>query len=142
MFIADIGDAVQRGADAFAVWVPRFVGFLAVLIIGYFVAKIIGSLLRRMLQRAGLDRRLQTGTAGNWISRVTQSPSHLIGRIAFWLIFLGAVSIALDVLGIQALQDFIGTVWAYVPNLIAAFLIFLVAAAIAAGVGAIVARTM
>ena len=142
MFIADVGESVQRGADAFALWVPRFLGFLAVLIVGYFVAKIVASLLARVLRRVGLDERLRSGTAGNWISRIAQSPSELIGRIAFWLIFLGAVSIALDVLGIQALQDFIGTVWAYVPNLIAAFLIFLVAAAIAAGVGAVVARTM
>jgi hypothetical protein len=142
MFIADVGESVQRGADAFALWVPRLLGFLVVLIVGYFVAKIVASLLARVLRRVGLDERLRTGTAGNWITRVTRSPSELMGRIAFWLIFLGAVSIALDVLGIQALQDFIGTVWAYVPNLIAAFLIFLVAAAIAAGVGAIVARTM
>jgi Conserved TM helix len=142
MFIADVGESVQRGADAFALWVPRFLGFLVVLIVGYFVAKMVASLLARVLRRVGLDERLRTGTAGNWITRVTRSPSELMGRIAFWLIFLGAVSIALDVLGIQALQDFIGTVWAYVPNLIAAFLIFLVAAAIAAGVGAIVARTM
>ena len=142
MFIADVGESVQRGADAFALWAPRFLGFLVVLIVGYFVAKVVASLLARVLRRLGLDERLRTGTAGNWISRATQSPSGLIGRIAFWLVFLGAVSIALDVLGIQALQDFIGTVWAYVPNLIAAFLIFLVAAAIAAGVGAVVARTM
>jgi hypothetical protein len=142
MFIADVGESVQRGADAFALWVPRFLGFLVVLIVGYFVAKMVASLLARVLRRVGLDERLRTGTAGKWITRVTRSPSELMGRIAFWLIFLGAVSIALDVLGIQALQDFIGTVWAYVPNLIAAFLIFLVAAAIAAGVGTIVARTM
>jgi hypothetical protein len=142
MLIADVGESVQRGADAFALWVPRFIGFLAILIIGYFIAKIIGSLIRRVLGRVGLDRRLQTGTAGNWISRVMRSPSHVIGRIAFWLVFLGAVSIAVSVLGIQALQAFVGTVWAYVPNLIAAFLIFLVAGAIAAGVGALVARTM
>jgi hypothetical protein len=142
MFIADVGESVQRAGDEFALWAPRFLGFLAVLIVGYFVAKMVASLLARVLRRVGLDERLRTGTAGNWITRVTRSPSELIGRIAFWLIFLGAVSIALDVLGIQALQDFIGTVWAYVPNLIAAFLIFLVAAAIAAGVGAIVARTM
>jgi hypothetical protein len=89
-----------------------------------------------------LDERLQQGTTGNWVSRVTRQPSALIGKIAFWLIFIGAISIAVDVLGIQALDDFVGTVWAYVPNLIAAFLIFLVAAAIAAGVGALVSRTM
>jgi hypothetical protein len=142
MFFADVGDSVQRGADEFALWVPRFLGFLAVLIIGYFVAKIVASLLSRVLRRLGLDEYLQKGTAGNWISKLTRSPSGLIGSIAFWLVFIGAISIALDVLGIQALQDFVGAVWAYVPNLIAAFLIFLVAAAIAAGIGTLVSRTM
>jgi hypothetical protein len=142
MLLLDVGDSVQRGADAFALWVPRFLGFLAVLIIGYFVAKVLGSLLARVLRRVGLDQRLQAGTAGNWISRVMRSPSHVIGRVAFWLLFLGAVSIAVSVLGIEALEDFVGTIWAYVPNLIAAFLIFLIAAALAAGIGAIVARTM
>jgi Conserved TM helix len=142
MLFADVGESVQRGADEFALWVPRFLGFLAVLIIGYFVAKIVASLLGRVLRRLGLDEHLQKGTAGNWISKVTRSPSGLIGSIAFWLVFIGAVSIALDVLGIQALQDFVAAIWAYVPNLIAAFLIFLVAAAIAAGVGTLVSRTM
>lgn len=142
MLFADVGDSVQRGADAFALWVPRFVGFLAVLIIGYFVAKLVASLVFRGLRRAGLDSRLQSGTAGNWVNKATSSPSQLIGRIAFWLVFIGAISIAVSVLGIAALQDLVATVWAYVPNLIAAFLIFLVAAAIAAGVGALVSRTM
>ena len=142
MLLLDVGDSVQRGADAFALWVPRLLGFLAVLIIGYIVAKVVGSLVARLLRRVGLDESLRTGTAGEWISRAMRSPSHVIGRIAFWLLFLGAISIAVSVLGIEALEDFVGTVWAYVPNLVAAFLIFLVAAAIAAGIGAIVARTM
>jgi hypothetical protein len=142
MVLADVGDSVQRGADEFALWVPRFLGFIVVLIVGYIIAKIIAGLVSRVLRRTGLDERLQQGTTGNWVSRATRQPSALIGTIAFWLIFIGAISIAVDVLGIQALDDFVGTVWAYVPNLIAAFLIFLVAAAIAAGVGALVSRTM
>jgi Mechanosensitive ion channel, conserved TM helix len=142
LLFADVGDSVQRGFDEFAEWVPNLVGFLAILIVGYFVAKIIGSLVRRVLERAGLDRALQSGTAGRFISRVTSSPSHLLGRITFWLIFIGAISIAVDVLGIAALEDFVATVWAYVPNLIAALLIFLVAGALAAGVAALVTRLM
>ena len=66
----------------------------------------------------------------------------MLGRITFWLIFIGAISIAVDVLGIAALEDFVATVWAYVPNLIAALLIFLVAGALAAGVAALVTRLM
>jgi hypothetical protein len=142
LLFADVGDSVQRGFDEFAEWVPNFVGFLAILIVGYFVAKIIGSLVRRLLERAGLDRALHSGTAGSFISRVTRSPSHLLGRITFWLILIGAISIAVDVLGIAALEDLVATVWAYVPNLIAALLIFLVAGALAAGVAALVSRLM
>ena len=132
--VPDVGDSVQRGFDEFAEWVPNFVGFLAILIVGFFVAKILGSLVRRLLERAGLDRTLHSGMAGSFISRVTSSPSRLLGRITFWLIFIGAISIAVDVLGIAALEDFVATVWSYVPNVIAALLIFLVAGAIAAGV--------
>jgi hypothetical protein len=142
MLFADVGDSIQRGANEFAEWVPRLLGFIAILIVGYFVAKIIGGLVARLLHRAGLDRTLNSGTAGTWVSKVTSSPSHLLGRIAFWAIFVGAISIALDVLGIAALDDFVAAVWAYIPNVIAALLIFLVAGAIAAGVAALVARTM
>src|SRR3712207_31588 len=38
--------------------------------------------------------------------------------------------------------DFVGAIFAYLPNVIAALAIFLVAGAVAAGVGALVARTM
>jgi hypothetical protein len=142
MLYADVGDSVQRGFDEFATWVPRLAAFLAILIIGYFVAKIVGGLVRRVLERVGFDRTLHSGTAGRWIARVTSRPSDLSGTIAFWALFVGAISIALDALGIEALDNFVAAVWAYIPNVIAALLIFLAAGAIAAGVAALVARTM
>ena len=142
MLFADVGDSVQQGANEVATWLPRLAAFIVILIVGYFVAKIVAGLIGRVLERAGLDRTVLKGRTGEWVTKMTRSPAHLIARIAFWIIFIGAISIALDALGIQALDDFVATVWAYVPNVIAAFLIFLVAGAIAAGVGALVARTM
>jgi hypothetical protein len=142
MLYADVGDSVQRGFDEFATWVPRFVAFLAILIVGYFVAKIVAGLVRRLLERVGFDRTLHSGTAGAWIAKVTSRPSELLGTIAFWVLFVGAISIALDALGIEAVDSFVAAVWGYVPNVIAALLIFLAAGAIAAGVAALLARTM
>jgi hypothetical protein len=142
ILFADVGDSVQQGFDEFAQWVPNFVGFLVILVVGYFIAKILGSFVRNLLERARFDRTLHSGTAGSFISRVTSSPSHLLGRVAFWLIFIGAISIAVEILGIAALEDFVASVWAYVPNVIAALLIFLVAGALAAGVAGLVARLM
>ena len=137
-----IRTSLEHGLTVFFDWVPRFAGAIAVLLIGFLVAKIVGKVIGGGLQRAGFDRTLHSGQGGNFVQRVTQSPSHLIGRLAFWAIFLGAISLAASVLGIAALTAFVGAIWAYIPNVIAALAIFLVAGAISAGVAGLVGRTM
>ena len=138
----NIGDSVERGFDTFFAWLPGLIGAIVILILGYFVAKIVANLVARVLGRSGLDRHVLTGTTGEWIGRVTSSPSRLVGTLAFWAIFLGAVSLAATALGINALTDFVGSVYAYLPNVIAAVLIFLVAGAVAAGVATLASRFM
>ena len=138
----NIGDSVERGFDTFFSWIPGLIGALVILIIGYVVAKIVGNLLARVLSRAGLDRELLTGQTGEWVRKVTASPSVLVGKLAFWAIFLGAISLAATALGIDALTAFVASVYAYLPNVIAAVLIFLVAGAIAAGVSTLASRFM
>jgi Conserved TM helix len=138
----NIGDSLERGFDVFFAWIPALIGAVVILIIGYFVAKFIQKLLAAGLARAGLDRNLLSGTTGQWVQKVAASPSRLIGRIAFWLVFLAFVSIAASALGIEAVSAFIAAVWSYIPNVIAALAIFLVAGAISAGVATLATRLM
>jgi Conserved TM helix len=138
----DIVDTIENFFDELFEWLPRVVAFLAILVVGYFVAKFLGGLIRRVLERVGLDRWVHRGIGGSWIERVIQSPSRLLGTIAFWVLFVAAISIAVDVLGIAALEDAIRAVWGYVPNVLAALAIFLIASAIAGGVVTLVNRTM
>jgi hypothetical protein len=135
-------DSIERGFNVFFAWIPSLIGAIVILILGYFVAKIVGNLLVRVLRGAGLDRTLQTGTTGEWVGKATSSPSRLLGRLAFWVIFLGAISLAATALGITALTAFIGAVYAYLPNVIAALAIFLVAGALSAGVATLATRFM
>src|SRR5215210_9144402 len=129
MVLADfnIGDSVERGTTTLFAWLPHLLGALAVLVIGYFIAKAIGNIVGRVLHRGGLDRTVQRGQVGNWVSRVTHSPSHLLGRLTFWALMFGVFALAASVLGIDALESFVATVWSYIPNVIAALVIFLVA---------------
>jgi hypothetical protein len=138
----DIGNSVERGFTEFFAWLPAVLGALAILVIGYFVAKAVSGLVWRALHGAGFDRMLQTGQGGGFVQKVTSSPSKLIGTIAFWAILLGTISLSVSVLGIEALTDFVAAVYAYLPNVLAAVLIFLVASAISAGVAALATRTM
>ena len=138
----DIGNSIERGFDTFFEWLPLMIGALVILVIGWIVAKVVGKLVRRVLQRAGLDRMLEKGQGGQLVSKVTSSPSKLLGTVVFWLILLGSVSLAVSVLGLEALTSFVAAVYAYLPNVLAALLIFLVASAIAAGIATLVTRVM
>jgi Conserved TM helix len=142
MLVAAIRDSVERGFDTFFSWLPALIGALVILIIGYIVAKLVAAAVHRLLQRGGLDRTMTEGQAGTWVSKITSSPSYLIGRVAFWAIFLGAVALAVSALGVEALTSFVGAIFAYLPNVIAALLIFVVATAVAAGIAALVGRVM
>lgn len=144
MFIGavDAARSVQQGLNEVVAFIPDLIAALAIVVIGYFVAKIVGGLVARVLRRAGLDRFVHAGPGGDWFRKVTSSPARLVGRLTFWVLFLGAVSLAVSVLGINALTDFVAAVFAYLPNVLAAVLIFLVAAAVAAGVAGLARRTM
>jgi hypothetical protein len=138
----DIGNSVERGFTEFFAWLPALLGALAILVIGYFVAKAISGLVWRGLHRAGFDRTLHAGQGGNFVQKLTSSPSKLVGTIAFWAILLGTISLAVSVLGIEALTNFVAAIYSYLPNVLAALLIFLVASAISAGVATLATRAM
>lgn len=142
MLSADIGTRFENGINVLADWLPRLVGALVILLIAWIVARLVGRIVGALLHRAGFDRALSSGSAGQFIEKVTAYPSRLVGRIAFWAVFLSGISLAVSVLGIAALKDFVAAVWAYVPNVIAAVLIFLIAGAISAAVAALVQRLM
>ena len=139
-----IGDSLQQGLDAFFGFLPNLLGFLIILAIGYVVARVVKGVLSKVLDKVGLDRALHSGQTGQYVEKVSPGakPSKLIGSIAFWFIFLGAISIAVSALKIAALTTFVSAIYGYLPNVIAAVIIFVVAGAIAGAVAALVSRTM
>jgi hypothetical protein len=139
-----IGDSLQQGLDSFFGFLPNLLGFLVILFIGYVVARIVKGVLSKVLDKVGLDRALHSGQTGQYVEKVSPgaSPSRLIGSIAFWFIFLGAISIAVSALKIPALTTFVSSIYGYLPNIIAAVIIFVVAGAIAGAVATLVTKTM
>jgi len=123
-------------------FLPNLLGALAILLIGYMIAKGLEGIVRKALNRARFDRAIHNSSAGNTISRIIESPSRLGGRITYWLVFIGAISLAVSALNLPVLNDLLSTVYSYVPNVIAAVAIFLVASAISAGAAKFVLRVM
>ena len=140
----DIGASLQRGLNDVIGFLPNLIGFLIILAIGYIVARVVKALVTKLLEKIGTDRAIHSGPTGEHVTRAAPGfkPSAVIGTIAFWLLFLGALAIAVGQLGISALENVVGAVIAYLPNVIAAVLILVVAIALAGFVGSLIERTM
>lgn len=140
----EISESLQRALDDLLGFLPKLIGFLIVLFIGFLIAKALQKLVAVALEKVGTDRALRSGTHGEYVQRIAPdvSPSQVIGQVVFWFIFIAALAIGLSSLGIQALNEFVAGVLNYLPNIIAAILIFVLAIVVAGAVAKLVERTM
>ena len=136
--------SLQSGLSTFFSYIPQLVGALVVLIVGFVIAFILRKVITKLLQRVRLDERLSSGSGGQYVQRFSPqgSPALLVGKVLFWVIMLFVITSAIGTLGIPPLTNFMNLVLSYLPNVIAALLIFLVAGAVAGAIGGIVHRTM
>lgn len=121
---------------------PRFLAAIVIIVVSYWVARILAAAVHNALGRAQLNQRLHTGAGGNILQRAIPNPMGLIASVTYWVVYLFGISIAIDYLGIGFLQSFVRAVYGYIPNVIAALLIFLVAGAVSGAVATLVSNTM
>lgn len=138
----EISESLQQALDDLIGFLPRLIGFLVILVIGLLVAKALQKLVAVGLEKVGADRAIRSGTGGEYVQRLLPdvSPSEVIGRVVFWFVFLGALSIAIGSLGLAVLNDFVANVFNYLPNVIAAILILVLAVPIAGGLAKLADR--
>ena len=144
VFAVKVGDSVQGALDSFFGFVPNLVAFLVILVVGWLVARAVKAVIAKALDKVGLDKALHSGQLGQYVEKVSPdaSPSRLIGTVVFWFIFIFVLSAAVGALKIPAVTAFMNQVLAYLPNVVAAVLILVVAGAVAGAVAGLVAKLM
>jgi small-conductance mechanosensitive channel len=140
----DILQSLQNAFTTFLAYVPNVIGALLVLLIGYIIARLIRAGISRLLRKIRVDEKLTHGKGGEYVARFSPQgkPSQLVGLVVQYVLMVFVIVSAVGTLNIPAVTGFVTLVLSYLPNVLAALLIFLVAAAIAAAVGGLVHRTM
>src|SRR3954454_1639633 len=140
----NILQSLQNAFTTFLNYVPNVIGALLVLIIGYIIARLIRAGISRLLRKVRVDEKLTHGSGGEYVARFSPQgkPSQLVGLVVQYVLMVFVIVSAVGTLNIPAVTGFMNLVLSYLPNVIAALLIFLVAAAVAAAVGGLVHRTM
>ncbi|MGH9213692.1 MAG: mechanosensitive ion channel family protein [Acidimicrobiales bacterium] len=114
-----------------ASFVPKLVGFLAILLIGYIVAKLIARVADRVLERVGFDRVVERGGIKQMLARSQYDASDIVSKLIYYALLLMVLQVAFAVFGENPVSDMIDGIIAYVPKVLAAIIIVVVAAAIA-----------
>lgn len=121
-------------------FLPALIGAIIILILGWIIAGIVAGLVERGLKAVGFERAAEgTGIAG-FIQQAGSewTASRVIAEIVKWFIRLIALQAAASVLGLEQISEVINAVLLWLPNLVVALVIIVVAALIANFVAGIV----
>lgn len=102
-------------------FVPRIIGCILVLLIGYFVANFIRAIVRNILGRVGFDR---IGERLNQIGFIKQIKaevklSSLVATALYYFIILMFLTAATEILGVETITSMVLSVVNFIPKLIA-----------------------
>ena len=135
-------DALNDAVRSVALFVPKLVAFLAILIIGYFVAKLIGKAVDKLLERVGFDRAVERGGVKKALSKSSYDASDIVGKLVYYALLLFVLQMAFGVFGPNPISDLLTGVIAFLPKAIVAVVIIVVTAAIAAAVRELISNTL
>lgn len=127
----DIDSAVTDMLKSVFVFLPKAVAFLAILFVGWIVARFIRRIVQKGLKRVGLDRALERGGMGGMFQRSKYDASTIASRIVYYALLLLVLQIAFSIWGPNAVSDLITSVVAWLPKAFIAIVIMVVAVAIA-----------
>ncbi len=115
-----------------ASFAPNLIGAILILIIGYFVSKILAKLGQSILVKLGFDKLCQrTGIQDTLTSSGINKPvSYIIGIIIFWLIMMMFLISVSETMGLDTVAQTVESFVLYLPNVIGAVIIFAIGAAI------------
>jgi hypothetical protein len=125
-----------------ALFVPKFLAFLVILVIGWLVAKAIGKVVDKVLERVGFDRAVERGGIKRALARSEYDASTIVGKIVYYALLLFVLQLAFGIWGPNPISDLLSGVIAFLPKAVVAIVIVVVAAAIAAAVRELITNTL
>ncbi|MFE2755372.1 hypothetical protein ACFXGA_25550 [Actinosynnema sp. NPDC059335] len=137
-----IGDAAGDALRSVVTFVPKLVGFLVVLLIGWIVARLLRTAVNKVLERVHFDRAVQRGGLSDALARSRFDASGLVAQIVYYAVLLIALQIAFGLFGSNPVSDLLTEIVAWLPRAIVAIVIIVVAAAIARAVRDIATRAL
>ncbi|MFF1393020.1 hypothetical protein ACFVZD_04250 [Streptomyces sp. NPDC058287] len=137
-FTGGLDDAWSKIAQ----FVPKLVGFVIVLAIGWFLSKLIARVLDRVLRRVGSERLAERAGAARMLEGSKYDMTAIVCKVVYYALLLITLQIALGVFGPNPVSDMINGIVAWLPRAVVAIVLVVIAMAIANVVRDIVTNSL
>ncbi|SCL73915.1 mechanosensitive ion channel family protein [Micromonospora peucetia] len=127
----DIGNAVADMWRSVLLFIPRAIAFIAILVVGWLIARAVLKIVDAALERVNFDRAVERGGIKRALERTKYDASDILAKLAYYAVLLFTLQFAFGVWGPNAISDLISGVVAWLPRAFVAIVIVVVAAAIA-----------
>jgi hypothetical protein len=142
--VTNWGDAFMTslaGALALlAAAIPKIIGFVLILVIGWFVASLIAKAVAGLLRAVRFNEVAQRSGFSGFVKNtgVETDASGFLALVAKWFIRLIALIVAFDALGLPAVSDVLQQLLLWLPNLVVALVVLVLAGLAANAVSSLV----
>lgn len=124
MIVTELNRAMHEFAQAFARLLPRLLVLLIIALVGWILASVLKAILQSILRLLKFDRLSENAGAAELLKKAALPTStELLGRLVFWVTWLGVVLVGVNALGIVELQDNVARFFLFLPRLFVALLL-------------------
>ncbi|USX48387.1 hypothetical protein [Lentzea sp. HUAS12] len=128
---SQITEGLGQAWAMIATFVPKLLGFLVVLLIGWFIAKALAKGVQFLLKRVGFEKLVDRSGLNGAMRQSSMDASGLISKIVYYFVLLIALQLAFGVFGASnPVSTLLNEVIAYLPRIVVALVLVIVASAI------------
>ncbi len=117
--------ALANALNLLLTFIPKLLGFLVILLIGWIIATVVSKALTAILRKVGFDRLADRIGLSRFEARmgISMDAAGLLGKIVYWFLFLIFLVPAADSLGLTSVSNVLNQILGYLPNVFVAILI-------------------
>ncbi|RRO19245.1 hypothetical protein EIL87_03785 [Saccharopolyspora rhizosphaerae] len=138
--------ALQQGLaaawSAVATFVPKLVVFLIILLIGWLIAKAVSKAVQMAFSKLGFNKLLTKSGLHDMTSGSGIDVGDILVKLIYYFILLIFLQLALSAFGPNAVKDLIDQVVLFLPRIVVAVVLVLVAAAIGRAVSDLITSSL
>lgn len=138
-----VQNSFAKAFDQIALLGPKVLAMVVILVVGYFVAKVLDRAVTALCQSVGLQTGAERTGLVNSMKQVgiTTTVPALVGRIVFWVTLCVFLTAAFNNLGLPEVSAAVDGLIAYVPKILIATVIVVVGLLVATFIRGVVATS-